>query len=981
MKHKLLLTLTAVLFTTASLLAQVNKYDRGLQQYTLDNGLTVYLWEDPNANMVTGYAVFRAGAVDEPAEYTGLAHYLEHMLFKGTQKIGALDWEKEKPLYEEVIRLYNELNAETDVKKREELIKKINEVSLEEAKLSATNDFSNLTESYGGVGLNAYTSYDETVYHNSFPASAMYKWLELNSERLINPVFRSFQAELENVYEEFNMGTDNIQRAQGDIRFKHIYKGCPYERSVIGFQDHLKNPSLSALINFYETWYVANNMALILVGNFDAEATKPMIEKTFGRLPSKTLPERPTYQSTDYSKNPTIKEKIGQQPMAHWIFKGPKYGDPDEVALDFTLSLLNNQHNTGLLDRLMLDGEIGAAQCMGDARRIDGRVWVIGVPYFDPQTRMYETTSQTRKLIFKEIDKLKNEATIPNWLFESVKNMEIQSNTTMFESVGTKTELLKDVFLNHRDPRYYLDYDKAIAAITKEDVVRCANKYLAGDHLTLEFTEGEPKKNKLAKPAIKPLEYPKNVETEYAKEFNKLPTTPVEPTFANLNDVEVRQLYNNVNMHYSKNTQNNVFNLTLRYGVGAREMPKLEYAAYLMNMAGMMPNIDAQSMHRKYSELGVAYSFSASDDYFYINLSGDEANLEAALALMSQHVMMPNLDDQQVKSMIANEAFGRIWEKKSSSTVASALLQYVLYGDKSPYIDRIAMDDLYSYSIVGDVVVEKYIVNKTNLTTTIQEATGYALDAFYCGQRSADDVATALNAMPMQANMKNSNSPYYKPRQTYDKTQVIFLPDSKMQQAKIYFYLNSNPYDIKDEALYDAFNQYFDGGFSGLVMNEIREKRSMAYTATGSLSTPSFPGKDAYMLGYIGTQGDKVADAIDVFMGLVNEMPDNPDRIGNIQEYLSQIYINSKPSMRSKAGTYEYWKRMGYTEDPSKMALESISKMTYDDIKAFYNANVKDKPMTIVVIGDPKSINLKQIKAKYGKEQRISPSKLFKGGI
>lgn len=981
MKNKILFTLVAVILAATNLFGQAKKYDRGLQEYKLDNGLTVYLWEDKNASDVLGYVVFNAGAVDEPAEYTGLAHYLEHMLFKGTQKIGALDWEKEKPFYEKVIKLYDQLNAETDEAKRLELTKQINEASIEAAKVSATNDFANLTESYGGTGLNAYTSYDVTAYHNYFPASAMEKWLELNSERLINPVFRSFQAELENVYEEFNMYEDNPNSAKGNIRSKHIYQGSPYERSVIGFQEHLKNPSLSKLIEFYDTWYVANNMALILVGNFDAEATKPLIAEKFGRIPSKPLPERKTYPKTDFSHNPVVKSKIGFMPEVGWFYQGIEAGHPDELALSLTMSMLNNQHSTGLLDRLMLDGEVSQAVCMNDSRRIDGRIWVMAIPYYDTQTRMFESNAQTRKIIFKEIDKLKNEATIPDWLFESVKAMEIQNHTTMFESVSTKTELLKDVFIYNRTPEYYLDLDKAIAKITKADIVRCANKYLSGNHLTMEFSEGEYKKVKLAKPQIKSLEYPKDVETEYSKAFKKIPTTPVKAEYNNFADVTVRELYNNVKMHYTPNTQNDIFSLTLKYGVGTRKMPKLEYAAQLMNMAGMMPNISAQEIRRQYSELGASYGFGASEDFFTISIYGKEENLEKILALVSKHVMMPNLDDKQIKSMISNEYWGRYTEKKNSNIVSAALLQYILYGDKSAFIDRIPMEELYKISMVGDVVVENFLVNKTNLTTTIQEATGYAVEAYYCGQRSADEVAKALNSIPMQANMKDTESPKYKERKTYDNTSVIFLGDSKMQQAKIYFYLNSKPYDIKDDVLYDAFNQYFDGGFSGLVMNEIREKRSMAYTASGSLSTPGFVGKDSYMFGFVGTQSDKVADAIDVFMDLVNNMPDHPERMDNIQNYLKQVYMSSKPGMRSKPQIYEYWQRIGYNDDPAKARLAYLANLKYEDIKAFYEANVKNKPVTIVIIGDPKSINMKQIKAKYGKINKVSPSKLFKGGI
>ena len=241
-----------------------------LQQYKLDNGLTVILWEDHDQPDVEGYVVTRAGAIDEPREYTGLAHYLEHMLFKGTQKIGAIDWEKEKPLYDSIVILYDQYAEATDPAVREQLATRINEKSMEASQYSTTEDFFNLLDGIGAEGVNAYTSYDVTCYHNTFPAYQMEKWLTIFSERLINPVFRTFQAELENVFEEYNMYSNNPNTQVQNTLFEQLYKGHPYELSVIGKPEHLKNPRLSKLIEFYNTWYVPSNMALIIVGNFDA---------------------------------------------------------------------------------------------------------------------------------------------------------------------------------------------------------------------------------------------------------------------------------------------------------------------------------------------------------------------------------------------------------------------------------------------------------------------------------------------------------------------------------------------------------------------------------------------------------------------------------------------------------------------------------------------------------------------------------------
>jgi len=226
--------------------------------------------------------------------------------------------------------------------------------------------------------------------------------------------------------------------------------------------------------------------------------------------------------------------------------------------------------------------------------------------------------------------------------------------------------------------------------------------------------------------------------------------------------------------------------------------------------------------------------------------------------------------------------------------------------------------------------------------------------------------------------MKPSKSPFIQDRQTYDKPTVLFLPNSNVQQADLYFYINGRPYDISSDVSSDAFNQYMSGGFTGVVLNEIRVKRSMAYTAYGVDATPALPGKDCYFYGYVGTQSDKVVDAINVYMDILSDMPKDSTNILALKAALKQAAQTAKPSMRGKASTFEYWQRLGYTEDPAKVNAAAIDALTFNDIEKFYEQNIKGKPVTIILMGDPKKIDLKAIQAKCGcKVTKLSPAKLF----
>ena len=958
---KLFLSALALLTTCGLAFGQSRE---GLTEYKLDNGLTVLLWEDHNKPDVTGYVAVRAGAIDEPAEYTGLAHYLEHMLFKGTQRIGALDWEKEKPHYEQIIALYDSCALETDPKKREYYITRINEESIEAAKYATCEDFFILLDGIGATGVNAYTSYDMTCYHNSFPASNMYKWLTIFSDRLIDPVFRTFQAELENVFEEYNMYQDNPMTHVRQDLFENIYKGHPYERDVIGLPEHLKNPRLSKLIEFYNTWYVPNNMALIIVGDFDTERTKPMIEETFGRLVPKDLPERATYPKTSYAGNPKKSFRVGYYPMVFWVWDAVSVTDEDALALDFVMSLLNNSSSTGLLDRLSMDGEVTNAYASLDTRRDQGRIMIQAVPYYDANQRSYESNMATEKTVMAEVNKLKS-GDIPDWLFNTVKAEYEQNFKLIFENSSAKINNLVHCFIYGLPIDDIFEENARIQAFTKEDIARVAKKYLNADHLTLSFDEGKPKKNKLAKPKIKPLDLINSQETEYAKAFKQLPSDEVKQTFVDFNDVQVVAIDENINLRYSTNPQNDVFSITLRYGVGTAEKPMLDPVAQLMNMAGIMPETTPQEFRRQLAELGGRCSYGVGDSYFYVSISGNEKNLAEICNLVQRQMLFPKFDERQFDAVKGSELSSRFMLAKMDGVQSSALMEYVLYGEKSHFIDVVPFMDIY-------------YLNEVKLKSEFLAATRYALDIYYCGQKPVDEVKTILTGnLPLQEGVIPSNSPVIRDRKSYDKTQIYFLPNNNVQQATIYFYFNGKPYDKDQAVLFQAFNQYFSSGFTGIVLDEIREKRSMAYTASGTMRQGARPGKNAYFMGYIGTQNDKAADAIEVFMNLLDSMPEYPERIEAVKTALRQYGQISKPSFRNKPYVYEEWGEMGYTIDPALYNKEFIDNLTFEQIKDFYVQNIQGQPITIILVGDPKLIDQKALQAKFGKFVKPSKARLF----
>ena len=428
--------------------------------------------------------------------------------------------------------------------------------------------------------------------------------------------------------------------------------------------------------------------------------------------------------------------------------------------------------------------------------------------------------------------------------------------------------------------------------------------------------------------------------------------------------MKIKQLNDRSKMYYTQNPENNVFSLTLRYGVGKRQFPKLGIAADLMNNAGIMGAYEPQELKEELSKLNASYSVQADDNYLTVTMRGYEETLPQACQLLARQILMPKLDDKQLSRIKGAILGDRQQRKENTSLLANALTQYTRYQNKSSYIDELTDKEIYELQI-------------SELTGDINRASNYEAEIFYCGTLPFDNAYDILSKnLPLVANERPSQSPQDKPLAQVTENTIYFLPNSDVEQAQISFYMPMQKYDKKDDVLRDAFYQYFSGGFNGLVINEIREKRSMAYSANAYVATPQILGNQTYMVGNIGTQNDKANEAINVFMGLINDMPKNAERIENIKSYMRQEALSSHPDFRYKAQYLKMYQQMGYQGDPAAENLPKIDALTFDDIVKFYEENIKGKPYCISIMGNPKSIDLKQLE-KFGKVVRLNERKLF----
>lgn len=938
----------------------------GLKSFKLKNGLSVYIWEDSTQTDVFGMVAVRTGSVDDPDNYTGLAHYLEHVMFKGTERVGALDWFNEQPIYQNIIAKYDERAKESDPIKKLAIDKEINELSVSQSKISISNEFSTLVESIGGTGLNAGTSFDMTMYHNSFPEFQLERWLELYSSRLINPVFRTFQAELENVYEEYNMYSDSKSSQLSNFILSNIFAGHPYERPIIGLGDHLKNPQLNKLIEFYDQYYVPENMALILVGDIKTEDVVKVIARKFGRLPAKPL------QQIDRKPAPAIKGRkelstsIGDNPEAMLVFNGVPENHEDKLKLQVCLEILSNGNRTGLLDKLSLDGDLMYASASLLSLNEDGRIVISAIPSYDIGQRRYESFKYVEKLLMNQIGNLKS-GKIESWLLQSIKDKMCRINDLQLESSTAIGNMLANSFTCGVGIDKIINHDSIVQSITMEDINMVANKYLNDNILAIHVEQGKaPKKDKLpVGERNKAVESSLGKESSYKTWFATIPTGPVNEVFINFDDVKIAKINDLSHLYYMENKVNGVFSMTLKYGAGTRLFPRLGMSISLMNDAGIMASYDAQEFKREMSMLNATCSYRCDDDYTYVVVNGEESRLQEICDLISKQILIPKLDEKQMNNIKGRLVQSRYQEFEDPDVLKSAMQEYLLYGSKSDYLVRMTEDEILNSSF-------------SELTGDFQRATSYAAEIHYTGKRSFVDVTSILGAhLPLKVGEIASESPMNKPTTKYEQTIIYFLPCKDLRQSEIMFFINGSSFNPKSSPNYSIFNQYFDGGFGGLVLNEIREKKSMAYHASGKFEIPRRNGDNTFFFGKVGTLNEKALEAISLYMNLINDMPLVPERIPIIKDYLHKSLITDKPTFRYASQTFESYKLLGFNQDPAKFIVPAVDGMSFEDVNDFYLNNLKGKPVAIGIVGDPRLIDLKVLE-KYGKVKRLNSSDLFK---
>lgn len=923
-----------------------------VQTLRLHNGFTVWLNVDHSQPKVYGAVVVKAGAKDCPN--TGIAHYFEHLMFKGTDKIGTVNYEKEKPWLDSISHQYDLLAATSDAARRQAIQKHINALSVRAADYAIPNEFENLITRFGGTGLNAYTSFDETVFHNTFSPQYLPQWCELYAERFLSPVFRLFQGELETVYEEKNMYADNMLVQAAEAAQRYALAGTPYAYPIIGATDSLKNPRLSEMMRFFHRYYVAGNMGLILSGDLHTDSIVPLLERTFGRLSMGEAPQTPKAVLRDFrgSKPLKLKLPIPVVKAEGYAFLAPQEGSRDEAPFQVMMTMLSNPSHTGLLDSLDNAGKVMAAMAGSYYFKDFGAFGFGFVPNLP-----FGSKKKASRLCWQAIDRLRT-GQFTDAQLQAVKRSLQRQKLLSLETISGRSSAMINAFSHGFSWQDVLGQAKRVNSVTHDDVVRVARTYFNDDSLVVKKAFGRYHKEKVAQPGYKPVHAPHAGEqSAYAKQLEAQPVDSVAPKLVDFkHDVAERSLRPLVRLYGVRNPDNEIFSLQLCYRRGSASDHHIEILGDYLNRVGTV-SMSRQQLGRALQQLGATLSVSADADNVKVTLMGFDSQFVPALRLLRSFLDSAAVDDAKLRICRKELKLDRRSFLKENANIADAVYQKVAFGDSSSFLTRLT-------------VKEARRIKASDLVELFREVQRSQLDMIYTGTLPVDSVVRLVEtALPLN----RVSRPWCPGLHTLQSVSVptVYVYDNPLARQTIvgsYQQVGALPTEAQ-RVPFHLWGTYFGGSMSSVLFQDIREFRSYAYYAYGRWLQPDLlvhPQSPCAYVTRLGCQSDKTMAALGVLDSVLRDMPVREGNIRAARQGLVNVINNGYPVFRSLGGFVAACRLKGYTNDPDSATLSLLPALGIEDVTRFYRAHVQTAPACYIIVGDKRQLDIEQLR-RYGR--------------
>jgi predicted Zn-dependent peptidase len=934
-----------------------------VQLYTLSNGLKLFLTVNKLEPRVYTEIAVRVGSKHDPSDTTGLAHYFEHMMFKGTDQLGSLDWAQEKALLDEIEALFERHRAEQDPEQKKKLYAEIDRLSYEAAQFAAANEYDKLVSAMGAKGTNAYTWVEQTVYVNDIPSNEVERWFALESERFRRPVLRLFHTELETVFEEYNISQDKDFRKTLKAMQETLTPSHPYgTQTTLGRGEDLKNPSQSNIYKFFETYYVPNNMAIVMAGDFDPEHVVSLAERYFGKFESKPVPAF-TFQNQPDIQSRTLKEVWGQEsPWVEigWRLPGAK---SKEAALYLPLiaGILHN-YQAGLFDlNIMQKQQLLEAYAYPRVYEDFSSLLLMAKP------REGQSLQDVENILMHEIQQLR-EGAFDEWLLEAVLRDMKLSEIRAYEKNQSRANLITGSFVLGIEWADVVRRWKRLAKVSKQELVAFANNSFRNDNYAVvyKYSGDDPTVMKVEKPPITPVEVNREGASSFAQEFLAWETPEVAPEFVDFKKaIKTKNLSAGVKLKLIQDKKSKLFKLHYCFDMGKHSDRRLAVLAGYLPFLGTSKYSPTQMQQAMY-RLGVSFGAECREEHFFISLTGLEESFEEAVVLLEHMLEDAKPNPEALINLVNDILLRRQNNKKDKRTILSkGLSNYAKYGPENPFTDHLSEDQLRS-------------LTPEELINWLKKLSSYRHEIFYFGPKSAEKVSTLLkNNRPVKnATLAPLPAKVYKEVGT-KKDQLYFVDFPSVQIELLMLSKGTPKFNLEEFVMGEWYNQYFGYGLSSIVFQEIRESKALAYSAYAHAGSPNKKNRAHWLQAYVGTQPDKLKDAVEAFQDILENMPVSIPQMEHARQGVLKQIAAGRINQSELYWAWRGSRDKGYlNRDLREDIYRTIEKATPDDLIAFHEKYVKGRHFSWLILGEKKNIDFKYLK-KVGKIKELSLEDIF----
>ena len=958
-----LLAVAAMCFTASAQLPKAVTYEGDpmhTQCYTLRNGMKVFLSVNNQSPRIAAHIAVRTGSRNDPAETTGLAHYLEHLMFKGTKQFGTSDPVKEAPYLEEIEARYEQYRKVTDPAKRKQLYHEIDSVSQIAAQYNIPNEYDKLMAGIGGIGTNAYTSTDVTCYTEDIPANEVDRWARIQSDRFRNMVIRGFHTELEAVYEEKNIGMAKDMWKLEEALYAKAFPGHPYgTQTTIGTQEHLKNPSITNIKNYYNNYYCPNNIAICMAGDFEPDKVIAILDKYFGDWqPNKNL-SRPEFPAIKPFTAPVDTTVLGQEAefvTLAWRFEGGPSLQNDTIEV---ISQMLCNGTAGLIDlNLNQPQKLMEADTYADEMADYSLLMLMGYP------NEGQTLEQVRDLMLGEIDKLRKGDFDDDLLTSVVNNTKLQYLRGLNNN-GARARFLVNAFINGIEWEQVVGQLDRMSHMTKQQIVDFANRHLLDNYVCVYKREGvDTSVKKIEKPEITPIPTNRDMQSDFVKNLMAETVEPIQPRFVDFKkDMNVGETKAGLPLLYKQNNDDDLFHLVYVFDFGNTADLRYDLAFNYLNYLGTKTLTPQQFKQRMY-KLACHFDATTTDYNTYVTISGLNENMPQAIALVEDLFKNATVDTEAYNRLVDQILKARADAKSNQEQCFARLMAYGQYGPNNSYTNILSEKELRE-------------INPSDLIELVKNLSNMKHDVMYFGPMSEKDFSSTISKLhktPKDLMDVPFGMDYME--QPTPETEILLAPYDAKNIYMVQYNNNERDWDPSHAAVISLFNEYFGTGMNGIVFQELREARGLAYSAAARYNQPTRLGhkEDAYT--YIITQNDKMMDCVDEFNKLIADIPQSDGAFNLAKESLMKKLASRRTTRFGVLQSYISAQQRGIDFDIYSKVYEELPKLYLYDIVDFEKENMAGKPYRYLILGNEKELEMERL-GKIAPVRRVTLEEIF----